>query len=181
MQETALAMRKFYDTHHPEQAIDEGPSKSLLKRQSSELQQLGESLIELTPEELDALPLPEKLRDAIDIAKRITAHGGLYRQKQFIGKLMRKLDVEAIRLALEARQQAQRAQVLRFRRVEQWRDRLLSDPSTLTALLAERPAADQQQLERLLARARHEQARKQPPVAARELFTLLRTLFEETE
>jgi ribosome-associated protein len=173
-------MKKYYDTHQTEeQDLDEGPSKSLLKRQSTELQQLGESLIELTDAELDGLQLPEKLRDAIDIAKRITAHGGLYRQKQFIGKLMRKIDVEPIRAALEAKRQAQRTEVMRFRRVELWRDRLMSDePAALDALLDEQPAADRTQLERLVARARHEQQRKQAPTAARELFAALRQLFD---
>ncbi len=173
-------MRKPYDTHHPDDDdIDEGPSKSELKRQSAELQQLGESLIEMAPQELDELELPEKLRDAIDIGKRITAHGGLYRQKQFIGKLMRKLDVEPIRAALEAKRNAQRAEVLRFRRVELWRDRLLNEGVTaLNALLAEHPGTDRSQLERLLARARHEQQRKQPPAAARELFVILRQLLD---
>lgn len=175
-----LPMRKPYDTHNPDdEDIDEGPSKSLLKRQSAELQQLGESLIELAPNELDELELPEKLRDAIDIAKRISAHGGLYRQKQFIGKLMRKIDVEPIRAALEAKRNAQRTEVLRFRRVELWRDRLLSeDGAALSALLEEHPHADRSQLERLLARARHEQQRKQPPAAARELFSVLRALLD---
>ena len=174
-------MRKSYDTHHPDDDdIDEGPSKSLLKRQSAELQQLGESLIELAPNELDELQLPEKLRDAIDIAKRITAHGGLYRQKQFIGKLMRKIDVEPIRVALEAKRQIQRTDVIRFRRLEQWRDRLLSDDvSALSALLEEHPDADRSHLERLIARAHHEQQRKQPPAAARELFAVLRELFDQ--
>lgn len=173
-------MRKPYDTHHPDDDdIDTGPSKSLLKRQSTELQQLGESLIELTPNELDELQLPEKLRDAIDIAKRITAHGGLYRQKQFIGKLMRKLDVEPIRVALEAKRQIQRTDVIRFRRLEQWRDRLLGDDLTaLSALLEEHPDADRPHLERLIARAHHEQQRKQSPAAARELFAVLRELFD---
>ncbi len=172
-------MKKFYDTHQPDDDIDDGPSKSELKRQSSELQQLGESLIELAPNELDELELPEKLRDAVDIAKRITAHGGLYRQKQFIGKLMRKYDVEPIRAALEAKRNAQRAEVLRFRRVELWRDRLLSDDAAaLGVLMEERPDSDRAQLERLIARARHEQQRKQPPVAARELFAVLRNLFD---
>ena len=71
----------------------EPPSKkSERKRQSSELQDLGEALIGLSQAELDALPLPESLRDAVMLARRITAHGGLYRQKQYIGKLMRKID-----------------------------------------------------------------------------------------
>jgi ribosome-associated protein len=173
-------MKKSYDTHQPEDDdIDDGPSKSLLKRQSTELQQLGESLIELAPDELDALQLPEKLREAIDIAKRITAHGGLYRQKQFIGKLMRKIDVEPIRAALEARRQLHRADVMVLRRTEHWRDRLLSEDTALAALLQEHTTADKGKLERLIARAHHEKQRNQGPAAARELFTELRQLIEQ--
>jgi len=71
-----------------------GPSKSQRKRDADRLQELGESLIALKPSELVALPLPESLFDAVSLAQRITAHGGLYRQKQLIGKLMRNLDVE---------------------------------------------------------------------------------------
>jgi ribosome-associated protein len=69
--------------------------------------------------------------------------------------------------------------VIRFRRLEQWRDRLLSDDANaLSALLEEHPEADRAQLERLIARAHHEQQRKQPPAAARELFGVLRELFD---
>ena len=170
---------KYYDTHQPEDEDNHtGPSKSALKRQSTELQQLGESLIELPSSELDTLELPEKLRDAIDVAKRITANGGLYRQKQFIGKIMRKIDVEPIRNALEAKRQLQRADVLRSRRVEQWRDRLLSEPGAVEILSTEQPQADIKQLQRLLARARHEREHEQPPAAARELFGVLRELLD---
>src|SRR5215510_11470771 len=108
-------------------SYDERPSKSLRKRQSDDLQQLGEALIELSDSELDALPLPEQLRDAVVLARRITAHGGLYRQKQYIGKLMRKIDAEPIRAALRARQDQHRISTLHFRRLEQWRDRLLAN------------------------------------------------------
>jgi ribosome-associated protein len=172
-----MKRNKFYDTAHiNDDDLDEGPSKSELKRQSTELQELGESLIELSPQELDELDLPEKLRDAVDLAKNIDAHGGLYRQKQFIGKLMRKIDVAPIRAALEAKQQAHRTEVRRFQRVEQWRDRLLNEPAALDALLAEQPDADHNQLQRLIARAQHEAKHQQAPTAARELFTLLREL-----
>lgn len=170
---------KYHDTYSPDEEQDEGPSKSALKRQSAELQRLGESLIELSPAELDELPLPEKLRDAVDIAKRITANGGLYRQKQFIGKLMRKIDAEPIRLALEAKKQAQRTQVLRLRRVEQWRDRLLNETAALAEFIAEFPMADPKQMERLMARAQHERDHQQAPAAARELFRMLRDVLEQ--
>jgi len=162
----------------PDEDEFDGPSKSALKRQSTELQRLGEALIDMPATELDGLDLPEKLRDAVDLAKRITAHGGLYRQKQFIGKLMRKIDVEPIRHALEAKHLQQRTELLRMRRVEHWRDRLLSDETALAALLAEQPAADGKQLQRLIAQARHEREHQQAPTAAREIFRVLRGLLD---
>src|SRR5512145_2029455 len=117
---------------------DDRPSKSLRKRQSTDLQALGETLIELPASELAELPLPENLRDAVELARRITAHGGLYRQKQYIGKLMRKIDAEPIRAALAARKDRERVAAMRFRKVEHWRDRLLADgPQAIDALLAE--------------------------------------------
>ena len=156
---------------------DDRPSKSLRKRQSTELQSLGEALIELSPAELDELPLPEQLRDAVDLAKRITAHGGLYRQKQLIGKLMRKIDAEPIREAMAARRDRERIEALRFHRIEQWRDKLLSEGvDALATLQTEFPNIDGAAIRTLIERARKEQQTSSQKItpAGRELFRLLR-------
>src|SRR5918996_840375 len=151
--------------------MEERPSKSERKRRSDDLQALGEALIDLPDSEFNALPLPEQLRDAVLLARKITAHGGLYRQKQYIGKLMRKIDAEPIRAALEAKRERERAEALRFRRVEQWRDRLLREgPAARDALSAEAGGQiDRQVLLEVLERARLERAQKTPPHAGREL------------
>lgn len=164
------------DTHE-----DEGPSKSERKRQSTGLQELGEALIELSQNELDALPLPETLRDAVELARRITAHGGLYRQKQYIGKLMRKIDAEPIRAAVAARKDRERVSAMRFRRVEQWRDRMLADGAdAVDALQADTAAQfDAASLKRLVERARAERTGVHPPHASRELFRALRDILGE--
>jgi ribosome-associated protein len=161
--------------------LDDRPSKSLRKRQSTDLQALGEQLITLSASELEALPLPENLRDAVELARRITAHGGLYRQKQYIGKLMRKIDAEPIRAALAARKDHERVSALRFRRVEQWRDRLLAEGAgSIDTLRAETNAQfDTGALTRLVERARAERTREQPPHATRELFRMLRDILGE--
>jgi ribosome-associated protein len=81
-----------------------GPSKSMRKREASAAQDLGTRLIALRESELlTALNLPETLQDAILLAKRITSRGGLARQRQYIGKLMRDLDPAPIEAALTAR------------------------------------------------------------------------------
>ena len=77
------------------------PSKSARKRAYLALQQLGEELVTLRESELQALPLDEDLREAVMEARRIKAHGALRRQKQYIGKLMGRVDPEPIREALK--------------------------------------------------------------------------------
>jgi len=156
----------------------ERPSKSALKREAEELQLLGEALIDLPDAMLEHLPLPETLREAIANARRFTSHGAQLRQRQYIGKLMRKIDVEPIRQALEARQQEQRLEARRFQRIEQWRERLISYPDiAVPELLAELPGADAGRLRSLAAEAADEARNAATPRAARLLFHYLRELF----
>src|SRR5262249_36178554 len=81
----------------------EKPSKSERKRAAHAAQDLGETLITLRDTELEALGLPERLLDAIRDARQISSRGGGARQRQYIGKLMREIDLEPIRAALAAR------------------------------------------------------------------------------
>src|SRR5690349_3928053 len=85
------------------QEFGERPSKSARKREADAAQDLGTRLIGLKESELAALSLPEKLFDAIVLAKRITARGGLARQRQYIGKLMRDIDTAPVEAALNAK------------------------------------------------------------------------------
>ncbi|MBU6470969.1 MAG: DUF615 domain-containing protein, partial [Gammaproteobacteria bacterium] len=81
----------------PEDDNPETPSRSQLKREVEALQKLGEQLAELPEPQLAALSLPEKLHDAVTQARRITSHGALKRQRQYIGRLMRDVDAAPIR------------------------------------------------------------------------------------
>ena len=82
------------------------PSKSARKRAALAAQRLGEDLIELPDAELDALALPEPLVDAVREARGIRSRGAGARQRQYIGRLMRDVDVDAVRRALAERQRA---------------------------------------------------------------------------
>jgi ribosome-associated protein len=78
------------------------PSKSARKRAYLALQKLGEELITLRESDLAQVPLDEDLLEAVMEARSIRKHGALRRQKQYIGKLMGRLDdPEPIREALE--------------------------------------------------------------------------------
>ena len=77
------------------------PSKSEMKREYLARQKLGEDLIPLQESDLRAMDLDDDLLDAVLEAKRLKKHGALRRQKQYIGKLMGRVDPEPIRAALE--------------------------------------------------------------------------------
>lgn len=147
------------------------PTKGELKRRAESLQELGEALIEAPDALLDSLALPEKLRDAIGLARRITSRAALVRQRQYVGKLMRQVDDAPIRAALESAEQRRRADARRFHVVERWRDRLVDEGEpAVEALLAERPGVDAAGLRRLTAAARRGDDRH---AAGRALFRFL--------
>lgn len=102
------------------------PSKSARKRENLALQTLGERLIALAPEQLASIPLDESLHEAILAAKSIRSHGALRRQKQLIGKLMRRADPAPIAAALDAFGSDARLEKEVFRQAEKWRERLTS-------------------------------------------------------
>src|SRR5690606_19761949 len=80
------------------------PSRTALKKESEELQKLGEALLTLRGDLMERLQLPDKLLEALDELRRITNFEGRRRQLQYVGKLMRGLDEEqldAVRAALE--------------------------------------------------------------------------------
>ena len=78
------------------------PSKSARKREYLARQKLGEDLISLQAADLRTMGLDDDLLDAVLEAKGMKKHGALRRQKQYIGKLMGRLeDVEPVRAALE--------------------------------------------------------------------------------
>ena len=157
-----------------------GPSKSMRKREADAAQDLGTRLIALKEADLDALKLPETLHDAILLAKRITSRGGLARQRQYIGKLMRDIDPTAIEAALDAESRASAQDAERHKRIEAWRTRLLTEgPAALDDLVQWRPEADRKALQALITKATSE--RVDPGSregASRELFRSIRALFD---
>ena len=100
------------------------PSKSAKKREYLALQALGEQLIALSPEQLGSIGLDERLHDAVSAAKSMRAHGALRRQKQLIGKLMRSIDPDPIRTALERFGRSDREDKQLFSEAEKWRDKV---------------------------------------------------------
>jgi len=152
----------------------EPPTKGDLKRRAQALQQLGERLIAAPDALLDSLDLPEKLDDAIRLARRIHSRAALARQKQYVGKLMRQIDPAPIVEALEAQEVQRSLAARRFHRVERWRDRLVAEGEpALEELATELPDARHEDFRRLVAAAREP---ADPSMRARSRKVLFREL-----
>jgi ribosome-associated protein len=155
------------------------PSKSELKRQSNDLQKLGEQLVEAPRDRVKRVPMPEDVRDAILTCQSITNHEGRRRALQFVGKKMRTLDEEevaVIQRTIDSWKGASKAETASLHALERRRDKLLADDTALTQLLEDAPELDVQHLRTLIRNARKEVAESKPPKAYREIFQILKDL-----
>ena len=153
-------------------------SKTRRKREMQELQDLGEELVALTPDKLGGLDLPTPLLDAVLDARRISKFGALRRQMQYVGRLMRDADAEAIRAQLDVWKGTSISETARLHAIERWRTRLIGDDLALGELLGQFPRADAQRLRTLIRNVKREAAAKKPPKSFRELFQELREILQ---
>lgn len=155
----------------------EPKSKSQMKREQTALQELGEKLVELAPDQLQKIGMPEDLREALLFAKKLKRGEALRRQLQYIGALMRESDPEPIRTALETIARGRRQDAAQFHELEQWRDELIKgNDGLLEEIVGRFPDADRQRLRMLASNARKEADANKPAKSSRALFRLLQTL-----
>ena len=154
-------------------------SKSEIKRDAEDLKQLGEKLVNLTKANLTKVPLDDSLKDAIELAQRLQKEARR-RQLQYIGKLLRSIDAEPIREALEKIENKHNRQQAMLHKLEILRDELVAKGDVaLTDLLNEHPSADRQQLRNLIRAAQKEKEQNKPSKAYREIYQILKTLILE--
>jgi ribosome-associated protein len=132
------------------------PSRTELKKQMQDLQELGEALASLPADRLDGLKIEERLRDAIAELRRTRSFEGKRRQIQYIGKLMKFEDAEPLKEAVASYRMGSAKDTLALHQAEYWRDQLLADDEALVNWLKEYPQTDTQQMRSLVRSARKE-------------------------
>lgn len=159
----------------------ERPSKTQRKKASHALQDLGEALVALPEDRIAALDLPESLRDALAEYRRTRSHEARRRQMQYIGKLMRGVDPEPIRQAVDDMRLGRAKDALALHETERWRAELIAADGAVTDFLHRHPGVDAQQLRALVRNARKDAAlspEQRSGRAYRELFQFIRQVQE---
>ncbi len=152
-------------------------SKTQRKQAMDELQTLGEELVELSSDRVKKIDIPESLRDAVKEAQRMPRHDeAKRRQMQYIGKLMRGVDVEPIRAALALVRGESASETAKLHRIERLRTELLTDEKVLHEIATIYPSIDLQHLRSLRRAALKEQEQNKPPRSYRAIFQLLKEL-----
>lgn len=156
-------------------------SKSQRKRDAHELLDLAKKLIAMPDARLKGLPLDDDLRDEVNFARNIRAHGAKKRQLMTIGKMLRKRDTDELLDAVNNIDQKNRQVNAHFHQIEAWRDRLINgSDKDLSALLEQKPDINVQTLRQLIRNAKKEAKLGKSPAAARKLFKLLRESDEQS-
>jgi ribosome-associated protein len=162
-----------------------GPSKSQLKRDSHELQDLGTALQELPEDRVAEIEMDERLREALHELKRLKNGEARRRHQQYIGKLLREADPEPFRRALAEYRQGQTQAVLNLQELERWRQRLLTEERGLDAWIQVHPHSDTPQFRALVTRARRERSEDEAEGRSgskgpyyRELFQAVRSVLQ---
>lgn len=168
-------MNEFLDL---EEAENLPPSKTKIKEQMNELQDLGIELVKLGKEKLAKLDLPQSLLDAIKEAKRLTANGAIRRQYQYIGKLMRNgVDAEDLRKKIDYLNGDSVLATQNFHMAERWRDKLLDSDEALQEFIASYNNFDIGELRGLIRLVRKEREQQQNKNFTK-LFRTVKTIIE---
>ena len=119
-----------------EQNPQEWVSKTRMKKQMNDLQDLGVQLTRLSADTRKKIGLPEDLLEALLAHKKITANGALKRQTQYIGRLMRDVDPAPIEAYLAKLRGDNTAHNALMQRIEQARERLIEHDDAFTDFIA---------------------------------------------
>jgi ribosome-associated protein len=159
--------------------LNEGPSKSELKRLMTQRQKLAEVLASLSSDALKTIPMDEAIKSAIAETNKIKSFEAIRRHKQYLGKLMRFLDdeeLDTIQKRLDAIQGVSKAETAKLHHLESFRDRLIANDETFTNMIEQYPDMDIQNMRTLIRNARKEKEANKPPKAYREIFRVLKDM-----
>jgi ribosome-associated protein len=163
-----------------EQDEDDWVSKTQLKKDAKDLKGLGEAIVKLSPAQRAKLPLNEEMEYALKVADKIShTREGFRRQLQFIGRLLRHCDADAIKHAMDGLTNTNKQAEKALQHLEKIRTDLLEQGNAkVNQLVAEFPEFERQKLRQLVKKThkQQEQHPEQVSPAFRELFQYIKEI-----
>ena len=158
-------------------------SKTELKQESKDIKAFGREIMKLSPNQRAKLDLDEELSYAMEVADKIrNTREGYRRQLQFIGRLLRARDTDAIQLSMDRLHNTNKQDEKKLMMLEKIRDQLLSEgDSKVNELAGQYPDFERQKLRQLVKKTQKQQL--QPPEqtspAFKELYQYIKEVIKE--
>jgi len=155
-------------------------SKSDLKKEAKELQAFATELCKLSKNQRAELTASDELQEAFLLADKISNKpDALRRHFQYMAKVLRDEDLDALRAEHERFVNPNAGPDKRTQELEVWRDKLIKHgDSAINELLSENPALDRQKLRQLVRQAKKELEKEKPAKNFKELFQYIKSGME---
>ena len=149
-------------------------SKTELKKDSKKIQAFGKKISELSSEEISSFNFPDTILKAIKDCKSIKSNVAKKRQVQYLGKLLREIDLSEIYLKMDQINSNSQLEVRNNHKAEIWRERLIQDKDAVTELIRLCPDVDRQKIRQLIQNTLKETKASNPPKYYRQLFKYIK-------
>ena len=106
-------------------------SKTQLKKEADNVQTLGVEIAQLPKQKITSLSLPDDAKEAIIFYQNIKKNTAKRRQAQYIGKILRDLDLSQVNEELNAIKNISKLRIKLEHEAERWREKLISSPAAL--------------------------------------------------
>ena len=131
-------------------------SKTELKKDSKKIQQFGKKISELSINDIKIFKLPSNIYEATIELKNIRSNSAKKRQVQYLGKLLREIDLTDAHLIMEQIKVSSQKEIQRNHIIEAWRDKLLSNDKSTTEFVDKFPKIDRQSLRQTISNTKKE-------------------------
>ena len=148
-------------------------SKTELKKDSKKIQEFGRKISELTINNIEAFKFPSNIYEATIDLKNIKSNSAKKRQVQYLGKLLREMDLTDAFLIMKQLKVSSQKEIQRNHIIEDWRDKLLSNNDSITQFVDEYPKIDRQSLRQTISNAQKD---NKSPKYSRQLFKLIKDI-----
>jgi len=106
-------------------------SKTQLKKEADDVQTLGVEIAQLPKQKITSLSLPDDAKEAIIFYQNIKKNSAKRRQAQYIGKILRGLDLSQVIEELNVIKNISKLRIKLEHEAERWREKLISSPAAL--------------------------------------------------
>ena len=106
-------------------------SKTQLKKEADDVQTLGVEIAQLPKQKITSLSLPDDAKEAIIFYQHIKKNSSKRRQAQYIGKILRGLDLSQVNEELNVIKNISKLRIKLEHEAERWREKLITSPAAL--------------------------------------------------